>query len=738
MSQLSSPGRLRASLWLSFVAVVAAASWLHAQSSPPPSPPPPAAPAQAEPQPRPTFRVEANFVRVDAIVTKDGVPVTDLTAADFEVLEDNVPQTLSAFERIDIATERVTTTPRREPSTVADAREMAQDPRSRVFVLFLDRYHTGVAGSHRMRTALGTLLDRIIGPDDLVAVMTPDMSAGDITFTRRTASIGDMLAREWTWGVRDQSMMLDPEEQQYLNCFPEQHDPVRGETPAGMALGDSQPAASVAREMIARRREKRTLDALGELSLFLRGVREERKAVLVVSDGWALYRPNEQLNLLGDKQGVPGRGTPGTNPQGRLVPDARQYDTGGDSRYRCEADRLRLSMLDNHQTFLDLLDDANRANVSFYPIDSRGLPVFDTTLAETFTDASGRRGPMPVTRDQRLLRDRIATLQTLAENTDGTAVVNSNDIEKGLERIVSDLTSYYLLSYYSSNQSLDGKYRRITVRVRRPGVEVRARRGYRAATQEEMTANASSAAAAPAMATAVSAAFGTLGAARNDARLRTRAGLLSGEGPRVWVLAELDTALARAPEWGGGGTVQVQVVERDGTPVVSGEGRFEVGGRALQLELAATALPPGDYQVRTRATPTAGGLPLSDVAVLRVDATEGLGGAPRIARRGPTTGLQYVPTADLRFRRTERVRFEWAAPAGACVSGAEVIDQKGQRMAVPVTRVIGGCEATDATAGTVGAELTLAPFAAADYGVRVLVKSVAGERELVAAFRLVP
>ena len=97
-----------------------------------------------------------------------------------------------------------------------------------------------------------------------------------------------------------------------------------------------------------------------------------------------------------------------------------------------------------------------------------------------------------------------------------------------------------------------------------------------------------------------------------------------------------------------------------------------------------------------------------------------------------------MPTADLRFRRTERVRFEWAAPAGACVTTAEVIDQRGQRMAVPVTRVIGGCEAADSSAGTVGAELTLSPFAVADYGVRVLVKAGAGEQELVAAFRLIP
>lgn len=741
--QPSSAGRRRASLpLLATVPLAAVLAWAAVGAQQPAPPPTPAAPAQ-EPQagqPRPTFRVEANFVRVDAIVTRDGTPVTDLTAADFEVLEDNVPQTLAAFERIDIATERLTTTPAREPNTAAEAREMARDPRARVFVLFLDRYHTGLAGSHRMKTALGTLLDRVIGPNDLVAVMTPDMSAADITFTRRTASINDMLERRWDWGVRDQSTALDPQEEQYMLCYPESDDPARGETPAGMTMQERQPAASVAREMIARRREKMTLDALTDLSLFLRGVREERKAVLVVSDGWALYRPNEQLNLLGAKGRVPGVGTPGTDPQGRVVPDARQQDVGGgNSRYRCDADRMRLSMLDNQQTYLDLMDEANRANVSFYPIDSRGLPVFDTSLAETFTDNRGYRGPMPIARDQQLLRNRIATLQTLAENTDGRAVVNSNDIEGGLARVVADLTSYYLLSYYSTNQALDGKFRRITVRVKRPGVEVRARRGYRAATPGEFAGETASAApAAPTMPAATAAAFASLGSARADARLRTRAGVLVGERPRVWVVAELDAALARGADWGAGGRLQATLVTGDGSPVATAEGRIDSGGRVQQIELAPETLPPGEYQVRTRATPAAGGLPLADVAVVRVEASGAPGLAPRMSRRGPSTGLLYVPTADLRFRRTERARFEWSAAPGACVVGADVLDQRGQRMAVPVTRVLGGCEAADAAAGTVGAELTLAPFAAADYAVRVTVRSGGAEQELVAAFRLVP
>ena len=68
------------------------------------------------------------------------------------------------------------------------------------------------------------------------------------------------------------------------------------------------------------------------------------------------------------------------------------------------------------------------------------------------------------------------------------AVLNNNDLDIGLKRIANDLSSYYLLGYYSSNAKLDGKFHTIKVRVKRPGVDVRARKGYRSATEEEVAA----------------------------------------------------------------------------------------------------------------------------------------------------------------------------------------------------------------------------------------------------------
>jgi VWFA-related protein len=106
----------------------------------------------------------------------------------------------------------------------------------------------------------------------------------------------------------------------------------------------------------------------------------------------------------------------------------------------------------------------------------------------------GPDSPPPIAQDTANLRTRHNNLRTLAVDTDGDAIIDTNYIEKGLKRIADDLSSYYLFGYYSTNTKLDGRYRTITVRVKQPGVRVRARRGYRARTAEQVVAVATVAA----------------------------------------------------------------------------------------------------------------------------------------------------------------------------------------------------------------------------------------------------
>ena len=330
-------------------------------------------------------------------------------------------------------------TPVPSPSTVAESRSMMEASRARLFALFLDDNHVEVSASHNIRKPLTDTLERLIGNDDLFGVMTPEMSAAEVAFARKTTTIDGILSNYWHWGERSRITTFDPVEQQYHECYPGFVPP-----PPPFCQDDDR---GVADEMIVRRRESRTLDALEDLARYLRGVREERKAVLVISDGWRLFRPNSNLarRLFCDvPTGSPLLIGPGGRPQ--IGQPAGQAPA---SHHACDPDRINLAQLDDEKRFRRIPDEANRANVSFYTIDPRGLPVWDEPL--------GPAPPPTPVEDADLLRGRIETLRTLADATDGLAIVNSNDLDKGFKRILDDLTSYYLLGYYSTGK-LDGRF----------------------------------------------------------------------------------------------------------------------------------------------------------------------------------------------------------------------------------------------------------------------------------------
>lgn len=700
--------------------------------------------SQDPPPEQPTFRIEANFVRVDVYPTRDGKPIRDLKQEDFEILEDGRPQTIETFEHVEVRG----FTPqeeRREPQTVAEARAMAEDPRSRLFVLFLDTYHTQIAGSHAMRPALIDLLNRVVGPDDLFAVMTPDMSAADLALARRTTTVEAELSKHWYWGRRDRLADFDEQEQLYTHCFPDSselgmgvgidrscrdpRDP-RGETRA------AQPAdfyRGVAKEMIARRRERRVLDAFKDLTIHLGGIREERKAVIAISDGWALFRPNPHLARLGVCDPPPGTRPVGVGPDGRLTTDVDRARGRLGTRETCEEDRQTLAHLDNWQAFYDVFDYANRFNVSFYPIDSRGLPVFDTQIWEG----------VPPQVDAALLRNRIESLRTLAEATDGLAVVNSNDFAPGIRRIVDDLTSYYLIGYYSTNAKLDGKMRSIRVRVKRPGVDVRARRGYRAVTEEELARAREMTATAAVPLTAVQTAIAGLAAVRPDTRFVTHVSWIaapldegaSGAKSHVWVTGELDAAAVRDPGWASGAEVEILLTAEDGVRIVNETRTIQPPVRNLNIDLPDVPLGPGDYSLRVRVRPAGEGLPFMDTIRFTVPDEPASTGQPRLLRRGQFTGNQFVATADPRFRRTEWLRVEVPMHGEPDAVAAELLDRTGHPLQVPVAAKPSGTE--DGALAWASAELSLAPLAPGDYAVKTTVTRGDKRDELITAFRIV-
>ena len=122
----------------------------------------------------------------------------------------------------------------------------------------------------------------------------------------------------------------------------------------------------------------------------------------------------------------------------------------------------------------DVFDAANRSNTAIYAVDPRGLATGEFDITRTC------RPP-----DQ----PAIAALQIAGHaarrwptKTDGRAIVNRNDLAQGMKQIVRDSSAYYLLGYNSTQAPTDGKFHEIKVRVKRPGVQVRARKGYWALT----------------------------------------------------------------------------------------------------------------------------------------------------------------------------------------------------------------------------------------------------------------
>ena len=656
---------------------------------------------QAQP---PIFRAEANYVRVDVFPTAKGEPVTDLKLEDFEVLENGVLQKVDAFEHVVIRGPQPDV-PRREPNTVAQSRAMLENPRARVFVLFLDYNHVSVDGSHNIRRPLINVLDRTIGPDDLVGVMTPEMSPADITFARRMTTIEGILYGHWFWGERDRINPIDPAEELYKMCY-------QGNGPTLRCPYDDR---GVADELIKRHKEDQTISALQDLVVFLRTLREERKAVLTITDGWLLYKPNpalaRRLNCTVPVAGI------GIDPRtGKLATDTPRTRT----YTRCESDRLHLATIDDEQRLRQVFDLANRANASFYPVDPRGLVPFDTPIAEPGTGlpAPGATNITPPTVDAAMLRARASSLRDLAFATDGLAIVGTNNIEAGLQRVTADLSSYYLLGYYSTGK-LDGKFHSITVRVKRPGVQVRARRGFLAPTEAELTSTLNAAApamsgAAAAEARAIESALAPLNAFGRDVPLRLRA--VAGWSPANLAAIAVIGEVGAGGEWKSGADADVMLTSAAGETVATTRAEVTPGSRAFRAVLAPDRpVTAGDYTVRVR---------VRGKAVTAAAANEALRfslpAAPRaegavFIRRGPTTGSRDAPTADLRFRRTEQIRVELPTTSNGAVT-ARLLDRNGKPMPIPVTAAVRD-DADGSRWET--AQLSLAPLGAGDYLIEV-------------------
>jgi VWFA-related protein len=660
---------------------------------------------------RPRFRAGTNLVTIDAYVSKDGSPVTDLRADEVEVLEDGRPQKIEDFRLVQRRKPDTTAATSSDPSV---SRAALTDPDARVFAIFIDTWHISFDGSSRGAAPVSALLNDVIGADDLVGWTTPDLTARSMPLTRRTAGIERVLGQYKHWNERDK-VSTDPREAEIMACYPD--DPVAFPQFAG-----------VAKELIERRRERKTMLALAELVTHLGTLRDDRKFVLLLTEGWVRFRPSARLTgqLVGLRNGEPvSTPVPTQTPvrvgtDGRLTTEAADGSRGFDS---CERERVILGTLDHSRTLEDLAQRANRENVSFYIVDPRGGVPFD--------DAIGPLRPAIPPADRVRLASRQEGLRELSVQTDGVALLNTGYTREGVARVMADLNSYYLMSYYSTNAKMDGRFRKIAVRVKRPGVEVRARPGYLAPTEAEVLGASITAPAGPAE--GVKRALDALAPARGNLPVRLQA---AGSRGHIRAVVELDPATAKQPEWAGGGTAKVSIEPEaaggaKATPLQTVSVEFAGGQRSVSVDGFEATLPAGRYTVRAELTPRAGRLALNVSTPATVPEATALAGPDLLAsRRGPSTGLAYVPTADQRFRRTERLRVELPLMTEGVAGIGRVLTREGQALPLVVTY------SATATAGI--ADVVLAPLTTGEYVLELTLTRDATTASVTYGFRIVP
>jgi VWFA-related protein len=638
---------------------------LSAGAQQPPEPP------QTQAQQRPVFRAGTHFVRVDAYPTQDGQIVEGLEADDFEILEDGKPQKVETVEFIEYAGWNPNAA-RTDPNSQRDAFQLAADPKYRIFVLYLDAYHVGIDGSHRLRAPITQLLNRMLGPNDLFGMLTPVQRPRlDLMLGRLSLSIEEQLTRNWDWGQANWNQPI--------------YDEAEAEIVA--ALGERR-----GRAVVMLRRLDDVYGDLEELVTLLGELRDERKNILFFSD--FLESPPLLTSALTTGQTSP---RIGVSNEGQLTMGAR--NSAEPDRMRVEAEEARLRSIDFQMRFRDLLRYARQMNVAFYTIRPGGVGSFN------------------------MMSDGVGNLLSLADQTDGLAIAGTNDLQSGLKRIADDLSSHYVLGYYTSNTNWNGAPRRITVKLKATGDTIRSRREYRAPTEAEMASIRevrAASAAAPAEPAAEAVALDLLTRLRPGARFHVYG---SAAGSQLAVVAELAGFEIEEGRWKAGADLQVMATPRTGEAVVA-RGRIEPGARGTIVHVpVGSGSGPWDVNVRAR-----GGAEAPESATVTVARpTTTLLGDATAYRAASAASAAFRPLAAFQFRRTERIRVDWPILGAIDTHEARLLDRRGQPAPVPVVVT------RSADGKLVSATLNLAPLSTGDYLIEMTAKAGGKvERKLVA------
>jgi VWFA-related protein len=673
---------------------------------PPQEQPPPSDPQQ------PVFRTGINFVRVDVIISdRNGNQIADLQPADFEVTEDGKPQKIETFKlvKLDGGAAAAVNEPPREIRTDYDEESEASREDVRLFAIFLDDYHVRRGASMSVRTPLTRFVESQLGPSDMIGVMYPLESTASVRMTRNHSAVVRGLqqfqGRKYDYTPRNQ--------------FEERY-------------------AYYPTEVVERIRNQVSLSALKGLIVHMGSLKEGRKALIVVSEGYTNALPPQMRN--GNAQ-FPGSGNPNA-----FNPGAGANDPNED-RYQF------FSNLDLDTDLREVYDTANRNNVAIYAVDPRGLPGFEFDIDQNV-------GSLQV--DAKYLNMTMDTLRTLSENTDGRAIVNRNDLDVGMKQITRDSSAYYLIGYNSSQAPSDGKFHEIKVRVKRPGAQVRARKGYWALTATE-TAHAT-APPKPGPPKAVEEALAAVNRPARASVVRTWIGTSRGENGKtrvtfVWEPAPKtpgETSAARGAE---PSRVSLMALGPDGSPYFRGRVPDVVLASAASAGSAAPAtggatapkgpsrvtfdVAPGKMQLRVSVEGNGSEVLDSEVREINVPdltSAQTVFGTPQLFRARTVREYQQlktdpdaVPVAAREFTRTDRLMIRvpaYGPGATAPTLSVHILNRAGQPMSELTA-------APAAKSGEQQIEVPVAGLAPGEYIVEIKAGGESGEAKELLGFRVV-
>jgi len=424
--------------WSTAVLVVLAAGLSAQTPQNPPKPPaqnPPA--AQTE---KPTFRIQVDLITNDVVVRDDkGNFIADLKKDEFEIYEDGVKQDITSMTVVTGGRVNNVLAPPPPPppeGIILPPPKPRNDVSGRIFLFFVDDLHLQFHNTGRIRDLFKKISKELVHDGDMFGVVSsgPSSIAIDMTYDKQRLeeAIKKIAGNE-----------LSPT------------DIIQG--PSG-AEGPSE----------VRYRAHVAFSTVNDILQNLEQVHNRRKALVYVSDGYD-FNPFQDSRLGTMEPNSPFQQNEFAKSQNQMAQSNSDGSSSGstDPITSQQKQNEEFADADLARELGELTRQANRANVTMYTIDPRGLVGMG--------DIDQQVDPQQWNEFVRKSQD---SLRVIAEETGGLAVVNQNDFSKALKRIDAETSDYYVLGYISKNPDPTKRRRQIEVKVTRKGAAVWFRKEY--------------------------------------------------------------------------------------------------------------------------------------------------------------------------------------------------------------------------------------------------------------------